>query len=88
MAEKRSKEEIVAQILIICRKKCSKTHILRSANLNSRNVNSFLHQMVESGLLSVEPGAVPQYSLTSKGQEMLETLREIQRQIGHQDPKK
>jgi predicted transcriptional regulator len=88
MAEKRSKEEIVAQILAICRNKCSKTRILRSANLNSRNVNFFLNQMIECELLAVEPGEVVQYTITSKGLELLETLREIQKQIGETDRRK
>jgi predicted transcriptional regulator len=72
MAEKRSKEEIVAQILAICRNKSSKT----------------LNQMIECELLAVEPGEVAQYTITSKGLELLETLREIQKQIGETDRRK
>jgi len=82
MGEKRSKEEIIVQILTACREKSSKTRILHIANLNSRNVTSFLNQMVESGLIAIEPGEVPQYQITPKGLEMLESLRGILKQIG------
>jgi len=71
---KRSKEQIVSQILDICCDGANKTTIVHRTNSNSTNVNLYLKMLIKNKLVKASDRS---YRTTSKGIAILENLRRI-----------
>ncbi|HOT07082.1 MAG: hypothetical protein A4E45_01254 [Methanosaeta sp. PtaB.Bin039] len=78
---KRSRAEIVYDILTICREGANKTRIVYQANLNFRMVNPYLDLLAKNGLIDVVQGHTTTYKTTSKGSELLERFRLVQNEL-------
>jgi predicted transcriptional regulator len=72
---KRSKEQIISQILEVCCEGANKTTIVYKTNSNSANVNSYLKMLLKNRLVKISRRS---YITTSKGIEILENLKKIQ----------
>jgi predicted transcriptional regulator len=76
---KRSKDQIIANILSTCQGAgTSKTHIVYQTNPNFRSVNLYLERLIAKDLIEVVQGKFVLYKTTSKGERALECLREIE----------
>jgi predicted transcriptional regulator len=71
---KRSRGEIVAQILDVCKAGANKTRIVYQANLNFRTVDPYLETLIKNDLIEVRPGKYTSYETTQKGSNLLETI--------------
>jgi predicted transcriptional regulator len=78
---KRSRGEIVAQILDVCKAGANKTRIVYLANLNFNTVNPYLETLIENDLLEVRPGEHVLYETTQKGSNLLETIGQVNREL-------
>lgn len=74
---KRSREDIFAQILNICKKGASKTRVVYQVNLNFRTVNPYLETLIGSKLIEVRPGKNVLYETTQKGANLLEAINRV-----------
>jgi predicted transcriptional regulator len=75
---RRSKYQIIAQILEICLQPDSKkTRIVYQANTNFNAVNLYLDLLTGKGLIESVPGRFPIYRTTPEGKRALESLRTI-----------
>jgi predicted transcriptional regulator len=75
MAQKRSKDQIIANILDICREGAGKTKIVYLANLNFRTVNRPLDLLQKKGFLEAIQGERVIYRTTQAGVRAMETLQ-------------
>ena len=71
MQEKRSRDQIKAQILALCQEGTSKTRIVYQVNLNFKTVKEYLDLLLEKGLLEAIPGGRVMYKTTEKGERAL-----------------
>lgn len=79
MSVRRSKDQIVAQILGLCQEDgASKTRIVYLVNLNFHNVNTYLDLLLGKGLIEATQSNRPIYKTTPKGEWALESLREVE----------
>jgi predicted transcriptional regulator len=80
MPHKRSKEQIIAQILDLCQGEgANKTKIVYQVNLNFKTVNGYLDSLLKKGLLEAIPGdRNPTYRTTPAGEEALEILQKAE----------
>jgi predicted transcriptional regulator len=74
---KRSRNEIISQILEICKNGASKTKIVYQANLNFNTVNPYLDLLIKNDLIRVNEGRAILYETTPKGIRLLETIKQI-----------
>ena len=74
---KRSKQEIIAQILEVCLESASKTRIVYQVNLNFRTVNPYLEILIRNNLLEIGKGEQTLYKTTQKGVDLLETIKKV-----------
>jgi predicted transcriptional regulator len=74
---KRSRNEIISQILEICKKGASKTKIVYQANLNFRTVNPYLDLLIKNDLIQINDGRAILYETTPKGIRLLESIKQI-----------
>lgn len=77
---RRSRVEVIIDILTEALKGANKTRIMYRANLNFLRFNCYLSEMLENGLLIEEnhdDGRVV-YKVTKNGKALLETLRKAQ----------
>jgi len=74
---KRSREEIFAQILNVCKNGASKTKVVYQANLNFRTVNPYLKTLIGSNLIEVREGKKVLYETTQKGENLLEAIGRV-----------
>jgi predicted transcriptional regulator len=78
MPPKRSKEQILAQILDLCKGgDAGKTRIVYQVNLNFKTVNNYLCLLQKKGLLETIQDEKILYRTTPRGEEALESLRII-----------
>jgi len=75
MPPKRNKEQIIAQILDLCKDDASKTRIVYLVNLNFHTVNVHLELLQKKGLIEATKGDMTIYKTTPAGERALETLR-------------
>jgi predicted transcriptional regulator len=80
-AFKRSKSEIILNILTICTKGASKTKIVYRANLNFKTVTPYIDLLSEKGLLNARQGSGIIYETTLQGFEVMKTLRQLSHQL-------
>ena len=74
---KRSRPEIISQILDTCMSGASKTRIVYQANLNFKSVNSYLDLLIKNGLIMVNEKPVTLYETTLKGKSLRENMQKI-----------
>jgi predicted transcriptional regulator len=79
---KRSREEIISQILEICCGGACKTKIVYQANLNFRTVNPYLDLLTNNEMIQVREGPRVSYETTQKGKDLLENYRIIRTGLG------
>ena len=74
---KRSREEILAQILNTCQEGASKTRVVYQANLNFKTVNFYLETLIGNNLIEVRTGKNVLYETTQKGANLLESINRV-----------
>jgi predicted transcriptional regulator len=74
---KRSRQEIISQILEICMDGASKTKIVYQVNLNFKTVNPYLDLLIKNDLIQVNEGRAILYETTPKGLRLLESIKQI-----------
>jgi predicted transcriptional regulator len=74
---KRSRHEIVSEILDICMNGASKTRIVYQANLNFRTVNPYIDILIEKELIETEQGRMRLYHTTERGMNLLNEINRI-----------
>ena len=78
MGTKRSKDQILAQILKCCELETrSKTQVVYASGLNFKTIVPYLKTLSKSGLIEIIPGEYPVYRITKKGEEALIHLRAL-----------
>ena len=78
---KRSRDVIITQILGICSKGATKTRIVYQANLNFKTVNPYIELLSKNGMINIKEGENRLYETTTKGVELLECFKAIQREF-------
>jgi predicted transcriptional regulator len=78
---KRSRGEIITQILGICSKGATKTRIVYQANLNFKTVNPYIDLLMKNGLINLRSGHNKIYMTTQRGSELMESFKAIQEEI-------
>jgi predicted transcriptional regulator len=71
---RRSREQIMEQILKTCLVQTGKTTIVYQCNLNFRTVNPHLRRLIKAKLLNVQGNHHASYSTSPKGKEVLEHI--------------
>ena len=79
---KRSREEILAQILNTCQEGASKTRVVYQANLNFKTVEPYLDLLIKNNLLEVQNGEKKMYETTEKGESLLEAINQVNQLSG------
>jgi predicted transcriptional regulator len=74
---KRSKEDIIENILELCIEPASKTRIVYQVNLNFRTINPHLDRLLDAGLLEAFGDTQIMYKTTPKGMEALQHIRAL-----------
>ena len=74
---KRSRQEIISQILEICINGASKTRIVYQANLNFKTVNPYLDLLIKNEMIQVNEGHAILYETTPKGIGLLGSIKRI-----------
>ncbi|MHB8118130.1 MAG: winged helix-turn-helix domain-containing protein [Methanothrix sp.] len=74
---KRSRQEIISQILEICMNGASKTKIVYQANLNFKTVNPYLDLLIKNDLIQVNEKQVMLYETTLKGKSLLKKIQKV-----------
>ena len=74
---RRSREEILSQILDVCLNGANKTRIVYQANLNFRTINPYLDLLIEKNLIKVSQGHMLRYETTPQGIDMLEDIKGV-----------
>jgi predicted transcriptional regulator len=78
---RRSRPQIISQILELCMGGANKTKIVYKTNLNFRNATRFIDWLTNKGLLEIKQGSIIEYETTEKGVEFLENLKEINSEV-------
>ncbi|AGE70827.1 winged helix-turn-helix domain-containing protein [Sulfolobus acidocaldarius] len=71
--KKRTRYEIIHDILAQCENGAKKTWLMYKANLSYELTNNYINKLVEKQLISQKDGL---YYLTDKGKKLLELLKE------------
>jgi predicted transcriptional regulator len=74
---KRSKSDIMLEVLNVCRNGASKTRIVYKANLNFNTATPYIELLSEKGLVSISEGPRTLYETTPQGMEAIKTLRQL-----------
>lgn len=78
---KRSRHNIISEILDICKDSASKTRIVYQANLNFRTVNPYIDLLIKNGLIDVSYGNSVLYKTTEKGMDLLDNFKQINNEL-------
>lgn len=78
---KRSRHEIISQILDICKSGASKTRIVYQANLNFRTVNPYLDLLIKNDLIEKKDGQSILYETTKRGSNLLDNFKAMNSQL-------
>jgi predicted transcriptional regulator len=81
---KRSRDEIISQILEICKKGANKTQIVYKANLNFRSVNPYIDLLIKNKLIAIKDGRIVKYETTERGMNLLHNFNYIQEALNIQ----
>ena len=74
---RRSKSEIMLDVLNICRNGASKTKIVYKANLNFNMATPYIDLLSGKGLLRIRDGPGTLYETTPNGLDVMKTLRQL-----------
>jgi len=74
---KRNREEIISQILNVCKNGAIKTRVVYQANLNFKTVEPYLDLLIKNNLLEVQNGEKTMYETTEKGESLLEAINQV-----------
>jgi predicted transcriptional regulator len=74
---KRSRHDIISQILEICKPGACKTRIVYQANLNFRTANPYIDLLIKNNLIEVKQGKDVLYETTDKGICFLDNFKQI-----------
>jgi len=74
---KRSKHEIISEILKVCLNGASKTRIVYQANLNFKTVDPYLRMLIQNNLLETDVGEHTVYRTTKQGVNLEETISHV-----------
>ncbi len=74
---KRNREEIISQILNVCKNGAIKTRVVYQANLNFKTVGPYLDLLVKNDLLEIQQGEKMLYETTQKGESLLEAIDQV-----------
>jgi predicted transcriptional regulator len=78
MSPRRSKEQIIIQILTACQGDgISKTQIVYRVKTDFKNLNLYLDLLIKKGMLEVIQGKFAHYKTTAKGENAMESLRAV-----------
>jgi predicted transcriptional regulator len=72
---KRSKYQIISQILDICVGGACKTRIVYQANLNFRTINPYIDLLTKNGLIKTTMGRNVSYETTNRGMKLIEDFK-------------
>jgi predicted transcriptional regulator len=79
MAQKRSRDQLIARILTICQEDdVIKTRIVYQVGLNFKTVQPHLNLLLKKGLLEVTGNTQQIYKTTPEGGQALESLRKVE----------
>ena len=78
LKERRSRMDILADILSVAGEETKKTHIVYSANLNFARVDEYLQYLVDKGLIEKKSG---EFKTTEKGEEFLRAYLEMSERL-------
>jgi predicted transcriptional regulator len=82
MVMKRSRHEIIFQILEICKNGASKTRIVYQANLNFKTVNPYLDLLIKNELIEKKVDHNILYETTERGNNLSQNFKEINLDLG------
>jgi len=74
---KRNREEIISQILNVCKDGAIKTRVVYQANLNFKTVEPYLDLLIKNNLLELQNGEKTMYETTEKGESLLEAINQV-----------
>ena len=77
MALRRSRFEIIGEILSLTTNGAKKTSIVYRANLNFNVVNRYLDLLIQEGLVSPAAGSSGKFKITKKGLEFMEAYKNL-----------
>ena len=87
MSQKRSKDQIIAEILARCQKDgARKTKVVYASGLNFATIKPYLTTLDKNGLIEIVPGLHPLYRITQKGEDALVHLRALEELIPQSIP--
>jgi predicted transcriptional regulator len=72
--KKRSRAQVIRDILKIASKGARKTTIMYKANLNFKRLDNYLQELIEEGLVTVTNEPRPFYRITDKGKELINII--------------
>lgn len=78
MAQKRSKDQLLAEILALCQEGAIKTRIVYQVGLNFKTIRPYLSLLTEKGHIKIEEKDAITYRTTQKGMLALEALRTVE----------
>ena len=82
MWKKRFKDQIIAEILTICKGEgANKTKVVYDSGLNFHTIKPYLATLNSSDLIEIIPGSIPLYKTTQKGRTALRHLKAIEKLI-------
>ena len=74
---KRDRVEIISEILNICIKGASKTHIVYQANLNFKTVDPYLMLLIKNNLIEICQGKQVRYKTTERGINLMKNINQL-----------
>jgi len=74
---KRSKYQIISQILDICVGGACKTKIVYQANLNFRTINPYIDLLTKNGLIKASMGRNISYETTNRGMKLIDDFKQM-----------
>jgi predicted transcriptional regulator len=82
MRERRSRDQIILEILDICAEGENVTRIVYRANTNFTTIRSYLDTLIRNDLVECLPGPPRIFKTTSKGTAMKKSLKKLQEELG------
>jgi predicted transcriptional regulator len=79
---RRSRPQIISEVLEICRTGANKTRIVYQANLNFRTINLYMQNLIKNRLLDVDQGI---YLTTREGISLLESINQVTEKLSGYD---
>jgi len=76
-ARRRSRYDIIAEILSAARDGARPTHIMYKSNLSFRQQRKYLNRLLDAGLIAVKVKSPPVYKTTELGEEWLKNYRKV-----------